>query len=147
MRWRVQPSLLLGATLGLLESEYLDYSYGTRDLDGREQAAAPPYQYSLSAEWNAGRGWMARADVAGCASYYFDTSHDQKSNPYVLVNLKGGYAAERWSILAWARNVFDEAYAVRGFYFGLEPPDYSDKLYIQRGDPRLVGVTVTWALR
>jgi len=147
LQWRARPSLLLGATLGLLESEYLDYSYGDRNLDGREQAAAPPYQYSLSAEWNAGHGWMARADVSGCASYYFDTSNDQKSNPYTLVNLKAGYAAERWSVLAWARNVFDEEYAVRGFYFGLEPPDYADKLYIQRGDPRLVGVTVTWSLR
>ncbi len=145
--WRARPSLLLGATLGLLGTEYLDYRYGDRNLDGREQASAPPYQYSVSAEWNAGRGWMARADVNGCASFYFDTSHGQKSNPYVLVNLKTGYQSDRWSIYAWGRNVFDEVYAVRGFYFGLEPPDFANKLYIQRGDPRLVGVTFTWSLR
>jgi hypothetical protein len=35
---------------------------------------------------------------------------------------------------------------VRGFYFGLEPPDFADKLYIQRGDPRLAGVTFTWSV-
>jgi outer membrane receptor protein involved in Fe transport len=143
--WRLRPSLTLGATLGLLGSEYLDYRYGDRNLDGREQAAAPPYQYSLSAEWDAGRGWTARADLAGSGSYYFDTSNDQKSRPYVLVNLRAGYAAERWSVYAWGRNVFDEEYAVRGFYFGLEPPDFANELYIQRGDPRLVGVTATWS--
>jgi outer membrane receptor protein involved in Fe transport len=146
LAWRAQPSLLLGATLGLLGSEYLDYQYGDRNLDGRAQASAPPYQYSLSAEWGRERGWMARADVTGCASFYFDTSHDQQSKPFVLVNLKAGYEADRWTVHAWARNVFDEDYAVRGFYFGLEPPDYADRLYIQRGDPQLAGVTFTWSL-
>ena len=146
LAWRAQPSLLLGATLGLLGSEYLDYQYGDRNLDGREQASAPPYQYSLSAEWGRERGWMARADVTGCASFYFDASNDQKSTPYVLVNLKAGYVADRWTLHAWARNVFDEDYAVRGFYFGLEPPDYADKLYVQRGDPQLAGITFTWSL-
>jgi outer membrane receptor protein involved in Fe transport len=62
------------------------------------------------------------------------------------VNLKAGYSGERWSAYAWGRNVFDENYAVRGFYFGLEPPDYADKLYVQRGDPRSAGVTFEWRL-
>jgi len=146
LSWSVRPSLLVGATLGLLESEYLDYQYGDRNLDGREQASAPPYQYSLSAEWTSPQGWMARADVRGCASFYFDTSNDQRSNAYTLVNLKAGYESGRWSVYAWGRNVFDEKYAVRGFYFGLEPPDFADKLYIQRGDPRLAGVTFTWSM-
>jgi iron complex outermembrane recepter protein len=146
LAWRVRPSLLLDATLGLLGSEYLDYAYGDRNLDGREQASSPPYQYSLSAEWGESHGWMARADVTGCASFYFDTSNDQKSKPYMLVNLKAGYAADHWTVHAWVRNVFNEDYAVRGFYFGLEPPDYADKLYTQRGDPQLAGVTFTWSL-
>jgi iron complex outermembrane recepter protein len=146
LAWRARPSLLLGATLGLLGSEYLDYQYGDRNLDGRQQASAPPYQYSASATFGAERGWMARADMTGCASFYFDTSNDQKSQPYTLVNLKAGYVADRWSVHAWVRNVFAADYALRGFYFQLEPPDFPYKLYIQRGDPRLAGVTVTWSL-
>jgi outer membrane receptor protein involved in Fe transport len=47
-------------------------------------------------------------------------------------------------VQAWIRNVTDEDYAVRGFYFGLEPPDYANKLYVQRGDGRLAGITVQW---
>ena len=147
LAWRAAPALTLGATLGLLHSEYLGYRYGDRDLDGREQAHAPGWQYSLSAEWNAGRGWMARADLTGSDAFYFDASHDQSSEPYSLVNLQAGYAAERWSVYAWGRNVLDERYAVRGFYFGLEPPDFADKLYVQQGDPRQIGVTITWSLR
>jgi outer membrane receptor protein involved in Fe transport len=147
MAWRIRPSVTLGGTLGLLHSEYVGYRYGDRDLDGREQAHAPRYQYSLSAEWNAGRGWMARADLSGSDAFYFDASHDQRSEPYTLVNLRAGYAGERWSVHAWGRNVFDERYAVRGFYFGLVPPDFANELYVQRGDPRQFGVTVRWSLR
>jgi iron complex outermembrane recepter protein len=147
LSWRPADAITLGATLGLLHSEYLDYRYGERDLDGREQAHAPGWQYSLSAQWNAGRGWMARADVIGSDAFYFDASHDQRSDPYALVNLRAGYAGERWSAYAWGRNVFDQRFAVRGFYFGLEPPDFADRLYVQQGDPRQFGVTISWSLR
>ncbi|MBK6349247.1 MAG: TonB-dependent receptor [Proteobacteria bacterium] len=144
LAWQPLERLQLGATLGLLHSEYVGYRYGDRNLDGREQAHAPGYQYSLSAQWGGGEGWMARADLNGVDAFYFDTSHDQRSDPYTLLNLKAGYSAGPWSVEAWARNVTNEKYAVRGFYFGLEPPDYADKLYFQRGDGRLAGITLQW---
>ena len=143
-KWQASDWLRLGGTLGLLDSKYLDYRYGDRNLDGREQAHAPGYQYSVSATLGRDRGWMARADLNGVDAFYFDTSHDQRSQPYTLVNLKAGYQGEQWSVYAWGRNVFDANYAVRGFYFGLEPPDYANKLYTQRGDPRSLGVTIEW---
>ncbi len=142
--WQALPSLSIGATLGLLHTEFLDYSYGDRDLDGRAQAHAPEYQYSLSAQWGGEEGWMARADLSGSAAFYFDTSHDARSRPYTLLNLKAGYGRGPWSVYAWARNVTDEKFAVRGFFFALEPPDYPNKLYIQRGDGRLAGITLQW---
>ena len=40
----------------------------------------------------------------------------------------------------WGRNLLDERYAIRGFYFGLEPPNYTDKLYQSYGDPRQLGL-------
>lgn len=146
LAWRPVDGLTLGATLGLLHTEYVGYEYGDRDLDGREQAHAPGWQYSLSAEWNSSQGWMVRADLYGSDAFYFDASHDQQSDPYSLLNLKAGYASGRWSAYLWGRNVFDERYAVRGFYFGLEPPDFANTLYVQQGDPRQFGVTVTWSL-
>ena len=147
LSWRVRPAITLAASLGLLESEYVDYQYGDRNLDGREQAHAPGYQYALSAQWQDERGWLARVDLNGSDAFYFDASHDQRSQPYTLVNLKAGRAGERWAVYAWGRNVFDENYAVRGFYFGLEPPDYANKLYVQRGDPRQFGMTIEWRIR
>jgi len=42
----------------------------------------------------------------------------------------------------WGRNLFDKRYAVRGFYFGNEPPDFPNALYTRQGDPRHIGVTI-----
>ena len=145
--WRPVDSFRLAGTLGLLHTEYIDYRYGDRDLDGRDQAHAPAWQYSLSAEWLGPRGFSARADVAATAAFYFDASHDQRSEPRTLVNLRAGWSDRSWAAWLWGRNVFDENYAVRGFYFGLEPPAFADKLYVQRGDPRQFGVTVEWRIR
>jgi iron complex outermembrane receptor protein len=142
--WQPLPALQFGATVGLLQTDYIGYQYGDRDLDGREQAHAPSYQYSLSAQWGGDEGWMARADLNGSDAFYFDASHDERSQPYTLLNLKAGYAQGPWSVFAWARNATDEKFAVRGFYFGLEPPDYANKLYVQHGDGRLMGVTLQW---
>jgi outer membrane receptor protein involved in Fe transport len=147
MVWRPVDSLRLAGTLGLLHTEYIDYRYGDRNLDGRDQAHAPAWQYSLTAEWLGSRGFSVRADVAGSDAFYFDASHDQRSEPRTLVNLKAGWSDRSWAVWLWGRNVFDENYAVRGFYFGLEPPAFADKLYVQRGDPRQFGVTLEWRIR
>lgn len=143
--WAVTRRLELAATLGLLETAYLGYRTGNpvRDaaLDGREQAHAPQYQYSLAVAYHHPQGAYARADLQGVDDFYFDTSHDQRSSAYTLVNLRVGYRRERWSIAAFARNLFDERYAMRGFFFGNEPPDFPDRRYVQLADGRLVGMT------
>ena len=147
LAWQPRDFLRLAGTLGLLHTQYIDYRYGDRDLDGREQAHAPAWQYSLTGEWFGPRGFSVRADIAGTDAFYFDTSHDQRSEARTLVNLRAGWSDSNWAVWLWGRNVFDESYAVRGFFFALEPPDFADKLYVQRGDPRQFGVTVEWRIR
>jgi hypothetical protein len=34
---------------------------------------------------------------------------------------------------------------MRGFFFGIEPPDFIAKRYVQPGDPRQLGFTFTWS--
>jgi outer membrane receptor protein involved in Fe transport len=144
LQWQAHPRLLVAATLSLMESEYIGYQFGDRDLDGREWAHAPSWRYSLAATWRHPAGWMARADVGGQDRFYFDSSHDERSGRYTLVNLRAGYETEGWSVHAWVRNALDERYAVRGFYFGNEPPDFPAKLYLRLGDPRQAGVTASF---
>ena len=63
------------------------------------------------------------------------------SQPYELANARVGYETGNWSVQLWVRNLFDRHYAVRGFYFGNEPPDFPTRLYTRAGDPRQLGVT------
>jgi len=143
-QWQATERWALSAMLSLESSEYIGYQYGDRSLDGRAWADAPAWKYSLAASWHHPRGWMARIDVGGQDSFYFDTSHDKRSRPYSLVNLRGGYDAASWSVELWLHNVFDKRYPVRGFYFGDEPPDFPNKLYLRLGDPRQGGLTATY---
>lgn len=144
MRWFATERLELYAGAGLLHATFDEFVTPQVDASGRDQAHAPRYTYSAGAVWRHHSGWFARADVTGKDAFYFDVSHDQVSEPYSVTNLRLGYAADRWTLQAWLRNAFDERYAVRGFYFGNEPPLFPDTLYIRQGDPRQLGITLDW---
>ena len=143
LSWRASSSLLVDLRAALLESRYIDYVMEGRNLDGREQAHAPQYQFDLGLEYQ-GRGFFIRADFAGQDDFYFDDSHDERAGARVLTNLKAGVSGKHWRAEVWVRNLFDEYYSQRGFWFANEPPDFSPKRYVQAGDPRHLGVTVTY---
>jgi iron complex outermembrane receptor protein len=135
----------LEAMLSWMDSRFHGYRFGERDLEGREFAHAPEWKAALAATWRHPAGWMARLDLSGEAGFYFDTSHDQRSESRFLASLRTGYEAGRWSVELWGRNLFDERYPVRGFYFGNEPPDFPTTLYLRWGDPRQVGLTARYS--
>jgi outer membrane receptor protein involved in Fe transport len=147
LRWQPVSSLLLDLRAALLETKYLDYVYNDRDLDGREQAHAPQYQFDLGVEYRHPRGLFARVDFAGQDDFYFDVSHDERAPSRVLTHLKAGYAGEHWRAEVWVRNLFDEYYSQRGFFFANEPPDWVPERYMQAGDPRHAGVTLAYSFR
>ncbi len=143
--WLAGERLELEATLSWMGSRYHGYRFGDRDLEGRAFAHAPEWKTSLAVTWRHPSGWMARADLAGEAGFYFDTSHDQRADSRFLANLRAGFDAGRWSVEAWVHNLFDERYPVRGFYFENEPPDFPTRLYLRWGDPRQAGVTARFS--
>jgi iron complex outermembrane recepter protein len=141
--WQALPSLRLGGNVALLRARFLDYTQADRSLDGRDQPHAPHYQLGLTAEWRR-QGLFARADWQAVDGFYFSASHDERAPAYRLMNLRIGYDARNWSASLWARNLFNETYAVHGFFFANEPPDWAPRRYVQNGDPRQVGVRVTF---
>ncbi|MGH8135984.1 MAG: TonB-dependent receptor domain-containing protein, partial [Steroidobacteraceae bacterium] len=141
-RRQVTARIELSSTLSLMESQYFDYEFGDQNLDGREWAHAPVWKTAFVATWRLPAGWMARLDLSGEDGFYYDTSHDQHSDARFLTNLRAGFEAAHWSVDAWVRNLFDERYPVRGFYFGNEPPVFPKKLYLRWGDPRQLGLTI-----
>ena len=146
--WYATDNLKLYATLGWLETAYGDYAYqdkygGLVDLSGRELAHSPNFTYSAGATYRSDLGWFANLTTSGKSEFYYSDSNDSKSEPYTIFNARVGYETETWSAYLWGRNLFDEQYGVRGFYFGNEPDNgWADKQYIRYGDPRQLGVTL-----
>ncbi len=149
IRYALTPSLNVGGTLGLLRTK----ASGGVSEDGvvvssREQAHAPEYSASIFADWHHVSGIAARIDVSAKDNFYFDvpTDHDKRSGAYTITNVRLGYERGSWSAFLWAKNLFDEDYSIRGFYFYNEPPFYDKALYTQLGEPRQVGVTFSWRM-
>ena len=140
-QWQLSDSWAVHGSLGLLHTDIDEYAVRPAAQD-RDLAHAPPYTLNVGTTWSSPGGWYARLDINAVGSYYFDVSHDQKSGSYELVNLKIGKQWDQWSVYLWGRNIFDENYAVRGFYFGNEPPLFADTLYTKFGDPRHYGITL-----
>lgn len=147
--WQVSDHWRLHGSLGLLESEVDDYGL-EREADiegeivGREFAHAPSYTLNAGTTWANPAGWFARLDVNAVDGFYFDYSHDEKSDSRVTVDFRLGKEWERWSLHGWVRNLFDEEYHTRGFSFGLEPPWFARTTYTRLGDPRHYGVTARY---
>jgi len=143
--WRPIPSLRLAGTVGLLKARFTDYVLDGRDLSGRDAPHAPNYQLGLSVEWRSTQGWFAQIEGQAVDAFYFSASHDERAPAYQLVHMRLGYGQQRWQATVYARNLFNEHYAVRGFFFANEPPDWTPKRYIQNGDPRQLGARLTFS--
>jgi len=141
--WRYTERVTLSAGLGLLDTEVRRFS-AYPALEGRAFAHAPRVSWTAAIDWRHPAGWYARADAGGRSSFYFDYSHDQRSTGYTVVDSRIGREWERWRAELWVRNLFDREYAVRGFFFGNEPPDFPDKLYTRLADPRHLGLTLSY---
>jgi len=141
LEYRPSDAWRMSAALGLLDTEITRYP-GRPELEGREQPHAPGYGYALGALWRHPQGWFAGGELTGTGGFYFSNSHDRKSEAYTLLNLRAGRAWNGWEAFAWARNLLDEYYAVRGFFFSNVPPDWPEQEFRQQGDPRHFGVTI-----
>ncbi|GCF88967.1 TonB-dependent receptor [Shewanella sp. M-Br] len=145
--WYATDNLQVYSSLGWLETAYGDYQYqdkyGTEvDLTGRDLAHSPHLTYSLGGTYRANSGWFANLNLSGKSEFYYSDSNESRSEPYTIVNARVGYEASAWSAYLWGRNLFNEEYGVRGFYFGNEPDNgWAEKQYIRYGDPRQIGVT------
>jgi outer membrane receptor protein involved in Fe transport len=135
------------ASLGIMQTELQDFVLedGT-ELSGREQAHAPGYQFHAGAEVNFTADLQLRVEVDGRDSFYFSNSHNERASSYELLHARLNYQYGDWLFSLWARNLLDEDYETRGFYFGNDPRDeYTAKNYVQYGEPRRVGLTARYS--
>ncbi len=144
VRWQPAPGWQVESGGALLRSRYAGLRAIARDLEGRAQTHAPARQFNAAFEYQHASGAFVRVDAHHTGSFYFGDSHDRRSRPYTLASMRVGLERERWTAAIWAQNLFDTAWTQRGYFFGNEPPDFPDRLYVQPGDPRQFGVSLTW---
>lgn len=144
LTWIPLDGLDLYANLGLLRARFDEFDTAGANLDGRDQAHAPRYTAAIGGRYTHPSGLFVQLDASAKDAFYFDVSHDRKSAAYELYNARAGYVAEQWTLAVWVRNLSDERYAVRGFFFGNEPPDFAPAVYTRLGDARQAGITFEW---
>ncbi|KKM92821.1 hypothetical protein LCGC14_1214620 [marine sediment metagenome] len=145
--WLINERVSLFASLGLLRAvfdEYENPDLGSYNPEDRQMAHAPKYQFSLGTKVKLATNWTLRTNMEGKDEFYFSNSHDSKSGSYVIYNASLDYQLKNWKVTLWGRNLFDKDYYTRGFYFNNDPKVNSDKTYTQYGDPRVVGLTLSY---
>jgi hypothetical protein len=114
-------------------------------LPKRDAPHAPRWQFATHVAWQNTAGFHARLDFTGMDAFYFGNVPERfRSHAYSLLGLQAGWRGEKLDAGLYVRNALNRQYAVRGFSFGNEPPDFIEKLYTQLGDSREGGVTLRW---
>jgi outer membrane receptor protein involved in Fe transport len=111
---------------------------------GRRLANTPRYGYTVGTRYGAATGFFGNAELAARASQLDSNNHHEARRAFQVVNASLGYAWGAWSVTVWGRNLFDEVYENRVFFFGNEDPDYIETRYEGRADPRQFGVTAAY---
>ena len=147
--YRPLEGMRLFGALGYLITHVDAYTFESEDetltRGDRAAAHAPEYTARIGGEYRDRSGWFGRLELSAVDEFYFSDSHDQKSEAYQLLNGRLGFDLNGgWTITAWGRNILDERYAVRGFFFDNDPrAEVEDTRYITYGDPRQFGVTLS----
>ena len=143
MDFQLSENLDVFINVGLLNTEIKSWK-SRPEIEGRSQAHAPEKSYAIGLNWYPSEQSSLSFDIVGKSSFYYSDSHDNKSKSYFLTNINYSYFLGQWTYSIWGRNIFDEYYSTRGFYFGNEAPNFIDTLYERHGDPRHLGVTVRY---
>ena len=141
---RFQLLISLGYLDTWLDKFQFDDNTILREGGEREAAMSPKIIGSFGVHSHFRSNIFTSVKITHKGAYYFSDSHDNKSDPYSLISLTIGKVVENTTIKLWARNILDVRYPVRGFYFSLIPPDFTNQLWKSYGDPRQIGLTVDY---
>jgi iron complex outermembrane receptor protein len=153
-RYQLASNIQLFASAGYLKAEFSDYvriSEGLtdeefiEDLNGRQVANAPEYQYAIGTDWSINENLSLWLQVEGRDDYFFSNRHEVRSQSYTLLNSTLSYQRDNWEVALWGKNLANEDYTVRGFgEFGNDPRNsYTNEPYLQFGMPREVGISAS----
>jgi outer membrane receptor protein involved in Fe transport len=154
--WYINDVVNIYGSLGLLNTEFDEFiDKDGNSLTGEEQAHAPTYQFNVGVNYQPTDEWLFNISVDGKDEFYFsDTRYydgqpipeeDITSEAVVLLNASISYLQDNWQLKVWGRNLANEEYANRGFYFGNDSRDgYAPKQYTQLSEPLIFGASLDY---
>lgn len=142
----------ISAALGLLETSREAYDDPGGRVAARDLANAPSFNYNTRINYQGAKGLFGHVELSGRDDYYESNSHSERRDAFAMVNASIGYRYENWTFTLWARNLFDESYQKRVFFFGNrfdtstpDPFDFeSDRRYEDPANPRTLGITANY---
>ncbi|MDH5432601.1 MAG: TonB-dependent receptor [Gammaproteobacteria bacterium] len=158
-QWQADQDINFYASLGLLKAEFKDFNSFTHvnadlaanppvpyNMDGRQQAHAPSYQFTIGINYFIGNNWTVNFETQGKDAFYFSDRHEEKSDTYEIFNAGLAYHEEDWNINLVIHNMTDQDIKTRGFgSFGNDPRKfYETEAYYQFAKPRVVSITANF---
>ena len=128
-----------------LDKFLYEISNGVEEEGGNRQAPMSPNVSASVILAYQNNGYFFRLSHSYKDEYYFSDSHDNKTDAYSLDNLSFGRDFNNISLSIWVNNLFDRRFPIRGFYFGLIPPNYDDQLWVSYGDPFHAGIAIDYS--
>ncbi|WP_369742745.1 TonB-dependent receptor [Pseudidiomarina sp. PP-1MA] len=147
LRYRFTEQLQSFAALGWLESDMQGFvTEDGVDMSGRELAYAPNHQANVGITWQPLEQLSVTLQTDYKDSFYYSDSHNSRSAAVQLWHASVDWQLADWHLSLWARNLSDQDYGIRGFYFGNDPRiEYAPQTYEQWGEPRRVGFTASYS--
>lgn len=140
--WFINQNWTISAGLGLLKAEL--------DSTGDELSSAPSYTYNARVDYVAMNGFFANIEVAGSDEFYESNNPNNRDqrirSEFITYNAAIGYSYGNWTFTLWGRNLFDEEYEKRVFFFANNDPLYDDpRRFENPADPRQFGITANYS--
>ncbi len=151
-RAKVDADLSLGASIGILQSKYIDLFLHGAQRDGNRLIGAPNFNAGANADWRFARLAIGDLHLNLNANYYskqyYDALNTERTSQdgYALIN--GRIALlhsieHQYEVAVWGKNLADKQYLV----YGLPQKEPSDGGlgfdYALVGEPRTYGLELT----
>jgi outer membrane receptor protein involved in Fe transport len=147
IQYRLNNNLILNMNTGLLKNYVNSY---TNPIDpshiygDREPAHSPAFSYSFIINYFLGEKIHFSIENSGMDDFYFEDQYYPKSQYYNIFNSSISLKHNKWDFTVWGKNILDEKYATKGYYFDLGIGEAGDKSYKMYGKPAHYGLTVQY---
>ena len=115
--YEVSANLNLFASMACQSTEFKDFPFpdsveGDDNLAGNEFRFAPEWSWAMGVNYRHPRGLFINGNLAYQDGQYADNVNApmNKSDSYILANIRAGFSWRQFTLSAFASNVFDEKY-------------------------------------